>query len=53
MCPLNRFEVKMDSASLWIRAHSGITRIGERAGLAIAEASDVVFVAAEGLGLGV
>jgi hypothetical protein len=51
MCSLDCFEVEVEGASLGIRADSGVARVCKRTGLAIAEARDIVFVAAEGLGL--
>ena len=47
MLPLDGFHVEVDGAGFGIAADGGIAGVGEWAGLAVAEASDVVFVAAE------
>ena len=47
MLPLNGLHVQVDGAGFGIAADGGIAGIGERAGLAVAEASDVVLIAAE------
>lgn len=45
--PLDGLHVEVDGARFGIAADGGIAGVGEGAGLAVAEASDVVFVAAE------
>lgn len=47
MGALDGLHVEVKGARCGIRANGGIARICERAGLAIAEAGDVVFVATE------
>lgn len=47
MLPLDGLHVEVDGTSFGIAADGGIAGVGEGAGLAIAEASDVVFIAAE------
>ena len=47
MLPLDGFHVEVDGAGFGIAADGGIAGVGEGAGLAIAEAGDVVFVSAE------
>ena len=45
--PLDGFHVEVDGAGFGVAADGGIAGVGERAGLAVAEAGDVVFVPAE------
>ena len=47
MLSLDGFHVEVDGTGFGIAADGGIAGVGERAGLAVAEAGDVVFVAAE------
>lgn len=48
MCTLDSLHVKVEDVWLvWVRANGGISAICQRAGLAVAEAGDIVFVAAE------
>ena len=47
MLPLDGFHVEVDGTSFGIATHGGIAGVGERAGLAVAEASNIVFIAAE------
>ena len=47
MGALDGFQVEVENPSCWVGPHGGIAGVGERAGLAIAEASDIVGVAAE------
>lgn len=47
MLPLDGLHVEVDGARFGIAADGGIARVGERAGLAVAEAGDVVFIPAE------
>ena len=49
---LDDFHVEVEDASRWVGADGGIAGVGERAGLTVAEAGDIVFVAAEGLFFG-
>ena len=44
---LDGFHVQVQGAGSGVRADGGIAGVGEGAGLAVAEAGDVVFVAAE------
>jgi hypothetical protein len=53
MGSLDCLEVEVESASLGIRTNCSVTGVCKRTGLAIAESSDVIFVATEGLSLGV
>ena len=53
MCSFDCLEVEVEGASLWIRADGSVTGVCERTRLAVTESSDVIFVATEGLGLGV
>jgi len=43
----------VEGASLGIRTNCSVTGVCERTGLAVAESSDVIFVATEGLSPGV
>lgn len=52
MGALDRFHVEVECASGGVAADGGIAGIGEGAGLAVAEACDIVFVAAEVLEFG-
>ena len=52
MLSLDGLHVEVDGAGVGIAADGGIAGVGEGAGLAVAEAGDVVFVAAEVLLLG-
>lgn len=52
MCALDGFHVEVEGAGFGVGADGGITGVGEGAGLAVAEASDIVLVAAEVLLLG-
>lgn len=47
MLPLDGFHVEVDGAGFGIAADGGIAGVGEGAGLAVAETSDVVLIAAE------
>jgi hypothetical protein len=47
---LDGLEVEVEGAGGGVGADGGVAGVGERAGLARAEACEVVFVAAEGLG---
>lgn len=47
MLSLDGFHVEVDGAGVGIAADGGIAGVGEGAGLAVAEAGDVIFVAAE------
>lgn len=47
MLPLDGLHVEVDGARFGIAADGGIAGVGEGAGLAVAEASDVVLVPAE------
>lgn len=47
MCALDRLHVKVKNAGVGVSSHCGVARVGERAGLSVAETSDVVFIAAE------
>lgn len=47
MLPLDDLHVEVDGARFGIAANGGIAGVGEGAGLAVAEAGDVVFVPAE------
>ena len=47
MLPLNGLHVEVYRSGFGVAADGGIARVGEGAGLAVAEAGDVVFVAAE------
>ena len=47
MLPLDGLHVEVDGTSLGIAADGGIAGVGEGAGLAVAEASNIVFIAAE------
>lgn len=47
MLPLDGFHVEVDGAGFRVAAYGGIAGVGEGAGLAVAEAGDVVFVPAE------
>lgn len=47
MCAFNGFHIEVEDASFGGGADSGIAGVCERTGLAIAETSDIVFVAAE------
>ena len=47
MLPFDGFHVEVDGAGFGIAADGGIAGVGEGAGLAVAEAGDVVFVPAE------
>ena len=51
MCTLDGLDVEVEDTGVG-RADGGILGVGEGAGLAVAEAGDVVFVAAEVLGFG-
>lgn len=52
MRALDGLHVEVQSSSVWVGANGGITRVGEWAGLPIAEAGDVVLIATEVLLLG-
>ena len=52
MLSLDGFHVEVDGTGFGIAADGGIAGVGEGAGLAVAEASDIVFVTAEVLLLG-
>ena len=52
MCALDGLHVEVEGSGVWVGADGGITRIGEWAGLPVAEASDVVLIATEVLLLG-
>jgi hypothetical protein len=47
MCSLNGLHVQVEGSGAGVCANGGIARVGQRAGLAVAEAGDVVFIAAE------
>lgn len=47
MLAFDGLHVEVDGAGFGIAANGGIAGVGEGAGLAVAEAGDVVFVAAE------
>ena len=47
MLSLDGFHVEVDGAGVGIAADGGIAGVGEGAGLAVAKAGDIVFVAAE------
>ena len=47
MLPLDGLHVEVDGTSFGIATDGGITGVGEGAGLAVAEASYIVFIAAE------
>ena len=47
MLPLDGFHVEVDGAGFGIAAEGGIAGVGEGAGLAVAEAGDVILVSAE------
>ena len=47
VCALDGFHVEVEDARFGVRPDGGIAGVGEGAGLAVAEAGDVVFVAAE------
>ena len=47
MLPLDDLHVEVESASLWIGAYCSISRICQGTALAVAETSNVVFVAAK------
>jgi hypothetical protein len=53
MGSLDCLEVEVEGASLGIRTNCSVTGVCKRTGLAIAKSSDVIFVATEGLSLGV
>ena len=52
MLAFDGLHVEVDGAGFGIAADGGIAGVGEGAGLAVAEAGDIVFVAAEVLLLG-
>ena len=52
MCPLDGLHVEVQDAGLRVGADGGVAGVGEGAGLAVAEAGDIVFVSAEVLLLG-
>jgi hypothetical protein len=45
--PLDRLHVQVDCSRGGVFADGGIARVGKRAGLSVAEASDIVLVATE------
>lgn len=47
MCALDGLNVEVQGAGFRVGANGGVARVGEGAGLPIAEASDIVFVSAE------
>ena len=47
MLPLDGLHVEVDGTSFRIAADGGIAGVGKGAGLAVAEASNIVFIAAE------
>ena len=47
MLPLDGFHVEVDSTGFGIATDGGIAGVGERAGLTVTEASNIVLVAAE------
>lgn len=47
MRTLDGFHVEVEGAGFWVWADGGIAGVGEGAGLAVAKAGDVMFVAAE------
>lgn len=47
MRPLNGLHVEVESAGFGVGADGGVAGVGEGAGLAVAEAGDIVLVAAE------
>lgn len=52
MCALDGLHVEVEGAGLGVCADGGIAGVCERAGLSVAEAGDIVFVATEVLLLG-
>ena len=52
MCPLDGLHVEVQHTSLRVGTDGGVAGVGEGAGLAVAEAGDIVFVSAEVLLLG-
>lgn len=52
MGALDGLDVEIEAAGGWVGANGGIATVGERAGLAVAETSYVVFVSAEVLVFG-
>ena len=52
MCALDGLDVEVEDPGFGVGAHGSVAGVGKGAGLAAAEASDVVFVAAEGLFFG-
>ena len=52
MAPFDGFDTEVEDAGGGIGADGGVAAVGEGAGLAVAEAGDVVFVAAEVAGAG-
>lgn len=52
MRPLDGFHVEVQNTGLRVRTDGGIARVSERAGLAVAESSNIVLVSAEVLLLG-
>ena len=49
MRTLGGLDEQTQCAGLGVGTDGGVARVGERAGLAVAEAGEVIFVAAEGL----
>lgn len=49
MGSFDRLDVQVEGLLGWVLADGGIAGVGERAGLAVAEAGDIVFIAAKGL----
>ena len=49
MRPLDRFHVQVEGAGSGVCADGSIAAIGQGAGLPVAQPSDIVFIAAEGL----
>ena len=47
MLPLNGLHVEVDGTSFGIATDGGIAGVGEGAGLAVAEAGNIIFIAAE------
>ena len=49
MCSFDRLDIEVQSLIRRVCANGSVSRVGEGAGLAVTEARDIVFVAAEGL----